>query len=132
MSSENVTIAQGLYEAFGRGDIPTILAAMGPNIEWVEPQAPGYPAGGVHRGPQAVANAVFGIIPTNYEEFAIVPQEFIDAGDRVIVVGEFQGKGKASGTPFRAPFVHISTFRDGKWVRFQQYTDTGTIAAAIR
>ena len=132
MSSENVTRLQGLYEAFGRGDIPTVLAAMDPNMEWDEPQAPGYPSGGVHRGPQAVANEVFGTIPTYYEEFAAAAQEFIDAGDRVIVLGEFQGKGKASGTPFRAPFVQISTFRDGKWIRFQDYTDTGTIAAAIK
>jgi uncharacterized protein len=105
---------------------------MDPNIEWDEPQAPGYPAGGIHRGPQAVANEVFGTIPTYYEEFAAVPQEFIDAGDRVIVLGEHQGKGKASGTSLRAPFVHIATFRDGKWVRFQVYTNTGAIAAAIR
>ena len=132
MSQENVTLLQGLYEAFGRGDIPTVLAAMDPNIEWDEPQAPGYPAGGIHRGPQVVANGVFGTIPTYYQEFAALPQEFIDAGDRVIAIGEYQGKGKASGTPFVAPFVHIHTFRNGKWIRFQEYTDTGTIAAAIR
>lgn len=131
MSQENVTLLQGLYEAFGRGDIPTVLAAMDPNIEWDEPQAPGYPSGGIHRGPQAVANGAFGTIPTYYEEFAVIPQEFVDAEDRVFVIGEFQGKGKASGTPFVAPFVHIHTFRNGKWIRFQNYTDTGTIAAAI-
>ena len=132
MSRENVTIAQGAYEAFGRGDIPTVLATMDPNVEWYEPQAPDYPFGGVHRGPQAVANEVFGLVPTYYEEFAVVPQEFIDAEDRVIVLGEFQAKGKASGTPLRAPFVHVLTFRGSKMTRFQNYTDTGTIAAAIR
>ncbi len=31
MSSENVTRLQGWYEAFGRGDMPTVLAAMDPN-----------------------------------------------------------------------------------------------------
>ena len=132
MSSENVTRLQGWYEAFGRGDMPTVLAAMDPNIEWNEPQAPGLPFSGVHRGPQAVANEVFGTVPTSLEEFAVVPQEFIDAGDRVIVLGEFRGKGKARGTPFVAPFVQIYTFRDGKMTRLQSYTDTGTWAAAIR
>jgi uncharacterized protein len=132
MSSDNVTLAQGAYQAFGRGEIPTVLALMDPNVEWDEPRAPDYPTGGVHRGPQAVADEVFGTIPTYYEEFAVVPQEFVDAGDRVFVLGEFRGKGKARGTPFVAPFVHIATFRDGKMTRFQNYTDTGTIAAAIR
>ena len=132
MSQENVTLLQRWYEAFPRGDIPTVLALMDPNIEWDEPQAPDYPFGGIHRGPQGVANEVFGLVQTYYQEFAVVPQEFVDAGDRVFVLGEFRGKGKARGTPFVAPFVHIATFRDGKMTRFQNHTDTGTIAAAIR
>ena len=132
MSQENVTLLQGWYEAFARGDIPTALVLMDPNIEWDEPQAPDYPFGGIHRGPQGVANEVFGLFQTYYQEFAVVPQEFVDAGDRVFVLGEFQGKGKARGTPFVAPFVHIATFRDGKMTRFQNYTDTGTIVAAIK
>jgi ketosteroid isomerase-like protein len=132
MSQENVTLVQRAYEAFGRGEIPTLLALMDPNIEWYEPQASGYPPAGIHRGPQAVASEVFGTVPTYYEEFAVVPQEFLDARDRVFVLGEFRGKGKAKGTPFVAPFVHIYTFRDGKITRFQDYTDTGTMATAIR
>jgi ketosteroid isomerase-like protein len=132
MSQENVTFVQGLYKAFKQGDIPAFLAAMDPNIEWDEPQAPGYPAGGLHQGPQAVANGVFSTVPTYYEEFAAVPQDFVDAGDRVIVLGEFRGKGKAQGTPFVSPFVHIFTVHNGKLTRLQNYTDTGTMAAAIR
>jgi ketosteroid isomerase-like protein len=132
MAQENVTLIQSMYEAFVRGDIPTVLGAMDPNIEWDQPEAPGYPSAGIHRVPQAVVNEVFGTIPTYYQEFAAVPQEFIDVGDRVIVIGAYQGKGKASGTPFVAPFVHIHTFRNGTVVRFQEYTDTGTIAAAIK
>jgi ketosteroid isomerase-like protein len=81
---------------------------------------------------QAVAEEIIAPVPTYYEEFAVVPQEFVDAGDRVFVLGEFRGKGKARGTAFVAPFVHIATIRNGKMARFQNYTDTGTIAAAIR
>ena len=32
MSQENVTLAQGIYEAFARGDISTVLEALDPNI----------------------------------------------------------------------------------------------------
>ncbi len=80
MSQENVTRLQRLYEAFGRGDIPTVLAAMDQNIEWYEPQAPDYPFGGVHRGPQGVANEVFGLIQTYYQEFAVVPRSLLTLG----------------------------------------------------
>ena len=37
-----------------------------------------------------------------------------------------------SGQSFWALFVHIATFHDDKWVRFQNYTDTGTIVATLR
>lgn len=133
MASENVATAQSVYDALGRGDIPGVLMRLDPNIEWDEPQAPGYPAAGIHRGQQAVANEVFGIIPTYYERFAAVPQEFVEAGDQVFVLGEFQGKAKATGTQFVAPFVHIFTFSSVSRLvsRLQDYTDTGTIVAAI-
>lgn len=36
MSHENVQVIQGLYEAFGRGDVPTVLGRMDPSIEWNE------------------------------------------------------------------------------------------------
>lgn len=130
MSQQNVALFKSLYAAFGRGDIPTVLGAMDPKIEWHEPQAPGYPYGGVHHGPQAVAGEVFAQLQADYAEFVVTPREFVDDGDRVIVLGEFTGKSK-SGAAFRADFVHVGNFRDGKWTRFQNYTDTATLIAAI-
>ena len=102
------------------------------NIEWDEPVAPGYPYGGVHRGPNGIAGEVFAQLPVLYEEFIVAPQEFIDAGDKVITLGEFRCRGKASGTPFQVGFAHVLTFRDGRWTRFQNYTDTGTLVAAMK
>ncbi len=132
MSQQNVSLVQSLYDAFGQGDIPTILGAMDPDIVWDIPQAPDYPLGGIHRGPQGIASEFFSIIPEYYQEFAAIPQHVLDDGDRVIVLAEYRGKGKASGTAFQVPVAHVYTFRDGRWIRFQEYTDTGTIAAALK
>ncbi len=101
MSQQNVSLVQSLYEAFARGDIPAILGAMDPDIVWDIP-LPDYPLGGIHRGPQSIANEFFSIIPTYYQEFAALPKDVMDAGDRVIVLAEYRGKGKARGTPVMA------------------------------
>ncbi len=131
MSQQNVALAQSVYDAFARGDVPTVVGAMDPNIEWIEPEAPGFPFGGVRRGPQEVVDNVFALLQTYYQEIAFLPQEFVDDGDRVLVLGESRGKAKASGTPFQVSFVQVLTFRDGRWIRFQHYTNTGAIAAAL-
>jgi hypothetical protein len=69
---------------------------MEPKLEQDEPLAPDYPFRGVHRGLQGVTNEDLGRFPTCFLEFEAVPEEFIDAGDRVIVLGEFQGREKSA------------------------------------
>jgi uncharacterized protein len=131
MSQHHVTLLKSLYDAFGRGDIPTVLGAMDASIEWSNPEAPGYPLGGLHRGPQEIATGVFGQIPTYFAEYIVTPSEFVDAGDRIFVLGEYRGTGKAHGTRFQADFIHVITFRGEQWIRFQEYTNTGAIARAL-
>ena len=60
-----------------------------------------------------------------------VAEHFVDGGDKVAVEGRYRGTMKASGIAVDAQFVHIWRFRQGKIVRFQQYTDTQQWAAAV-
>ena len=60
MSDQSVEFVTGIYEAFGRGDVPAVLGAFTDDIEWHE--AEGMPYGGMHRGGEAVAQRVFGPI----------------------------------------------------------------------
>ena len=50
----NVQMMRDLYDAFSRGDIPTVLGAMDPGIEWHEAQGNPYDPGKPWRGPDAV------------------------------------------------------------------------------
>src|SRR4051794_30484894 len=65
----NLEQIQELYGAFGRGEIEPVLAALAPDVEWVEGDIEGLPYGGVHRGPDAVGREVFAQIPGAYESF---------------------------------------------------------------
>jgi ketosteroid isomerase-like protein len=118
----NLDVVRGVYQAFAVGDIPTVLGALAPAVQWTE--AAGGPYGGVSIGPGAVLENVFMKIGGDWDGFAAIPAEFVADGDTVVALGEYSGTYKATGKSFRAPFAHVWKFEDGKAVSFHQYTDT--------
>lgn len=120
----NSQIVQGLYDAFARGDVPTVLAAMDSAIQWREADGFLYAEGNPYVGPQAVAEGVFQRIVADVDSFAAVPHTFIDGGGTVVVEGRYKGTRKATGKPVDAQFAHVFEFRNDRIIRFQQYTDT--------
>lgn len=129
MSEENIAVMRGVYEAFGRGDVPAVLGAFDEAIEWYESE--GMPYGGLHRGPDSIAQNVFGPITSDIEGFTVTPQEFYAAGDEVVVIGTYTGKGSVSGSPLQLPVAHAWTVRDAKVTRFRQFVDAATFNAVL-
>jgi uncharacterized protein len=123
---------KGLYDAFAQGDVPTVLGAFDPQIIWREAEGFLYADGNPYVGPQAVAEGVFQRIVSDVENFALLPDRFVECGDTVLVEGRYHGEMKATGTPIDAQFAHVWQVRDGRIVRFQQYTDTRQWAEAAR
>jgi uncharacterized protein len=117
-------LMRGLYEAFAKGDVPTVLGAMAPDIEWWEAEGFIYADTNPYQGPQGVLNGVFLRLATEWDGFAVHPEAFHDAGGTVIVTGRYSGTYKGTGNKLDAQFAHVWTIRDGKVASFQQYTDT--------
>ena len=122
MAGENSDFVRGVYEAFGRGDVPTVLGSFDSDIEWHE--ADGLPYGGVYHGPEAVAQNVFGPLTEDIPDFALGVEEVFDSGDRVAAFGRYTGTAKETGMQLNVPFAHAWTVRGGKAVAFHQYVDT--------
>lgn len=131
MSQQTVDVVRGLYEAFGRGDISTIIAALDPKVEWWEAENFIYSDGNPYVGPGAVLQGVFARIANEWEEFAVSPEGVLDAGETAIGHGYYSGTYKKNGERVRAQFAHFFTFRDGRIVKFQQYTDTAQFLKAV-
>jgi len=129
MSEQNVELVKGTYGAFARGDVPAVLGAFTDDIEWFE--AEGMPYGGLHRGPDAVAQNVFGPISEDVEGFAVTPEEVIGSGATVAAVVRYMGTGKATGKALDVPAVHMWEIRDGKLARFRQFIDTVKFAEVV-
>ena len=131
MSRENVNVVEGMYEAFANGDIPMIIIALDPQVEWWEAENFIYDDGNPYIGPEAVLNGVFMRIGSDWEDFTVSPQEVLDAGDNIIGHGYYCGMYRPNGKQVRAQFAHFFTFRDGKIVKFQQYTDTAQFKQVV-
>jgi uncharacterized protein len=119
----NVDAVRRSYEAFARDDLDGVVADMHDEIEWH--QAQGLPHGGFYRGLAEVRRAIFEPLDEEWwDEFSADPDEFLDAGAEVVVLGRYRGRAKVTGKLLDVPFAHVWTFRDGKAVRFRQFLDT--------
>jgi ketosteroid isomerase-like protein len=125
---DNAKLIRSLYDAFGRGDIPSVLGAMSPDIKWHQAESNPYnPTGQAWVGPDAVLNNLFMRLGGEWDGFTVHPRSFHDAGDSVIVEGRYTGTYKATGKSLDAQFCHIWDVTDGKSTRFQQYLDTAKV-----
>ena len=130
MSQENVATVRRLYEAFGAGDVDAIIALMSPDIEWVEAENFPYADNNPYRGPEAILTGVFGRLGTEWQGFAALPEEYIDGGDTVVVLGRYTGTCAATGTAMNPQMAHVLRVVDGRITSFRQYVDTLAVARA--
>ena len=104
---------------------------MDQSIEWNEAENYIYADRNPYVGPQAVLEGVFTRLGSDWEGYTVAPEEFLDAGDRVVVLGTYSGMYKATGKEVRAQFAHVWGVREGRVESFQQYTDTKQFADAV-
>jgi len=131
MSKENVALIKGIYDAFGKGDVPAVLGAMAPGIVWNEAENFPYADKNPYVGPDAIVQGVFMRLATEWDGFTVAPEEILDAGDAVVVLGRYRGSYKATGKPQNTQMVHVWRVKDGKVAQFQQYADTLQVARVI-
>ncbi|MGQ0575279.1 MAG: nuclear transport factor 2 family protein [Pseudonocardia sp.] len=127
-TQSNLATVQGAYDAFGRGDIPAVLAVMAPDIEWIEAAGP---YRGRYVGLQQVAEEVFGRIPADWSEFAVTPDEFLEAGDVIVVLGRFTGTAAGTGASMSSRFAHVIRMRDGLEASFEDISDAHAFHTAL-
>lgn len=120
---KNGAKVKGFYATAARGEMNVLFEALAPTIEWREAENSPFASGNPYVGPEAVGKLLANI-GEEIEGLAIVPMNVIDGGDSVVVEGRYKGKIRETGNVMDAQFAHVWQFRDGKVVRFQQYTDT--------
>jgi uncharacterized protein len=124
---DNVELIESLWDAFGRGDLDTVAAAVSDNAEIVFPDS--LPWGGTHVGPDGFRQ-VLEDITSRFADFKAKPEMVLGADDdHVAVVARAEGRGK--GGRLEGRIVWLYRLRDGKVVRGEAFPDTAAVLEAI-
>jgi ketosteroid isomerase-like protein len=119
MSEENVEIIRRIYEAW-EGRDRGALEFLSDELEYVNP--PYAVHSGTRHGKEGWM-AVVENLSDSFESWVHVPGEFVDAGDKVLVITTFRARGRGSSVDLDKYEPHVWTLRDGKVVRFEWFND---------
>jgi uncharacterized protein len=125
--SANVAVVRRFYNNLS---VPEVLTqVLSPTIRWEI--VSGFPHGGMYLGVEDVFRDFFGRVLQDFEDWRTVATELHDAGERVVALGTYSGRAKATGKTFSANFTHVWTLENGIIVRLQQCADTVQLARAM-
>ena len=128
---QNLDVVRTVYAAFDRGDVEAILAQLDPEVSWRTPGAPDLPSGGLRHGIPAVRE-FFPLLLNTFDVAEFQPQDFLAAGDKVVVLGTSREGPKGSGRLVDFRWVHVFTFRNGRIVAFEEPADVSELVAEFR
>jgi ketosteroid isomerase-like protein len=122
-----VEVVRAILAAVQRQDWQAAIEHYDPDVEL---DMVGMPEGGRYSGRDALwafYRRWFG----TWGRLPITPEQFIDAGDRVVVVLQIAGVGKGSGAGSSMRSADVMTLRDGRVVRQVGYTDANEALEAV-
>jgi ketosteroid isomerase-like protein len=112
-------------EAYNRRDLDAVVAGWDPEFEY-RPDPDWVRAGLVdscYRGVEGYRRYVTTADEVWGGENRLKPVELIDVGGRLVVLASVSMRAQASGVPLTEAYALVSTLRDGRLVRHQEYFD---------
>jgi ketosteroid isomerase-like protein len=120
MSQENVEALRPVYQEWGRGNFRPTTDVYAADMEWG--WSGEFPdIHGVFRDPELRSRRMLDWLG-QWEDWHIEAEHYISAGDFVVVLCRYTGRGKESGVAVDTPGAHVWTMRDGKGVRLEIFS----------
>ena len=127
MSQENVETVRGAFAEFERGNfwLPEIFD---PSIRvvWLDPIVGTTESVGLDEMAHTVKEWL-----QSFEQLTTVAERLVDAGDRVVIIAEWRGRGKASGVFTTWRYGAVWTLRGGKVTSIISYADPAEALEAV-
>jgi len=122
MSQENVEIVRAAWDAWSRGDIDALFDFYDPEVEWDMTHSY-VPDMRVFHGHDGIRE-FFREWRTFFAEYYAEPEDFVDAGECVIVRIRQGGRGRSSSVGVEMPsYWQLYRLRDGRAVRVEIYRE---------
>lgn len=125
----NLEVVQELYRAFREKDHDAFRLLCTPDLEWIQNE--GFPDSATYRGAEAVIHGVFKANDERWDHFSFHIEQYLEAGDSVMVIGAYRGRHRRSQKPLHAVAAHLYQLVDGKVSCFRMFADTKTIWDAM-
>jgi ketosteroid isomerase-like protein len=120
MSQENVHVVRRIHDMWATQGLEAAAELLDPDIEWVNPHDAVEP--GTRRGLAEVLGAADSV-SLSFEDVALEIEDFIDAGDDVIVIATMHARGRGSGATVSRRQGYVWTIANGRAVRFSWFND---------
>jgi uncharacterized protein len=119
VSHEDVEVLRAVYERWARGDLWT-PEVFDPRVEVI--WGADMPDVGTYHGLDGLERGTREFL-TAWERVGMHADEFIESGDKVVVLATARGRGKGSGVQTETEFAHVWTMRNGKAISIAAYFD---------
>lgn len=117
MSETNAAIIRKGYEDFARGDIPSVFAALDPQMKWHIPGRS--PLSGDYTGHEQIGGFFQRTMELSKGAFSMDIHNVLADGDLVVVLVTVNAQKDGVSASF--PEVHVWRMANGKAVEFREY-----------
>lgn len=129
MSQRYVEIVRGIYDEWEKGNLRAGVDLFDPDVLFI-PGKDLPDSGGCYLGPGGISEFMRGWLKA-WTAITITADEFIEAGDSVVVAVRQRGVGKQSGAPAELPYFQVWSFRGRSIIRLQQFADRAEALEAV-
>jgi ketosteroid isomerase-like protein len=129
MSQTNVEIVRGIYERWGRGDFRAGVELYDPYVLLV--LRPEFPESRAYLGPDEIGRYMREDFLADLEGAAIEGEEFLDAGDSVVVRVNQKATGPGSGAHVAIRYYQVWTFRGRSVIRIESIREREEALQAV-
>ncbi|MGA9768018.1 MAG: nuclear transport factor 2 family protein [Blastocatellia bacterium] len=126
---ENTHLVQKFYQSMKAGDIQSLLNSLARDVQWKLPEMENVPFAGKWQGREGVEQ-FFGKVSEVQDVVEFEPEEYIAQGNKIVVLGRFTMRIKATGRNVSSIWAHVWEVENGQITRFYEYVDTAVVSSA--